>query len=251
MADTPPIISGRTDAMPQPTQRTWDPTNGMQISVPYAGTADAIRSQFNSLVGVVGIDKLAENINGISGTLRMTVVGSSGGPGDGNANLFVWEVEPQDILKPIETHPDFWNITAAEKTAILKAARNGDPLPGYLQDDDQQELYAYYAHQFLDFPVTDIFVRCSQTLSIRSDVQANYDNINRVVPLTAINPPVVLLGALSDLPYYDGGHGPWEWMKKAPRIRQIARSKFQLAYVWQGAEKWAKIYGGSWDPTVE
>jgi hypothetical protein len=57
---------------------------------------------------------------------------------------------------------------------------------------------------------------------------------------------------LTSLPRLGQTDGPWEWLKKAPQIKQLARQSYELVYEWHGAEMWALVpYGGSWDPNYD
>lgn len=251
MAD--PVITGRKDAMPQPPKRVWDPVNGVQSVRRYAGTASAIQEKFNELVaaGGAGLDKLDESIVGPAGQLIATIAEDTGDGSGGNTEEknAVWEIYAQELMKPIETHTDFDSVTILRKRAIEKAVRDAKTLTSPAPSDAEKKLYAYYANQILDFPLTEIEIRKTTTLSSRSKITASYAGMNRVVTLDSINPPTKLIGALTSLPKMDGTSGGWEWLKRCPQLRQVSRSRFQLSYAWRGAERWAEIYGGSWTPT--
>jgi hypothetical protein len=81
-------------------------------------------------------------------------------------------------------------------------------------------------------------LRETKVVSGRNAVQANFSNINRVD-----NPPSnaavnTLIGSLNEL----GG----EWLKKAPSIRQITKTKWSVVTEWWWAYVWDYyLYGGT------
>lgn len=81
-------------------------------------------------------------------------------------------------------------------------------------------------------------LRETKVVSGRNAVRANFDNVNRVD-----NPPEnaatnTLIGNLGER----GG----EWLKKAPSIRQITKTKWSVVTEWWWANKWDYyLYGGT------
>jgi hypothetical protein len=250
-------ILGDSNIIQLPDKRVWNLTDGWTTLKRYTGTSDAIKAKANELASSSsGVDNIDEEITGKSGQLICKVIEDSGSSSGGNteeANA-LWELIGQDILKPIEQHADFLTaITPNRKRQInkyiedtIKATADGIPAPS---TDVEKALAGYLSHQTLDFVLTQLIIRKSIILSTKSSITASYTSMNRVVTLESINPPSILLGTLTSLPLEDGTSGAWEWLKKAPQLRQVEKRKFQLIYEWWGAEKWAEIYGGSWTPS--
>lgn len=246
-------ILGSKDIIQLPDKRTWNLTDGLQVYKRFGGTADAVKAKFNALASaeLPSVDEINEEINGQSGTLICRIWDYSGAQAGGNteANNAVWELRGQDVMKPIETHSDFDTIIASRKRAIENYVRDPAQYSTTLANDAEKKLAGYLAHQVLEFPLTEYILRKSIILSRRSTIQASYTNCNRVVAMENIAPPSVLLGVLTNLPKMDGTSGAWEWLKKTPQCLQVSKQKFQLYYEWWGVERWAEIYGGSWNPS--
>ena len=255
-------VKGSSDIIRLPDKRTWNLNDGVQTFKRFQGTDDAIKAKFNELSSGVddegapvdtGIDDLNEDIDGKVGRLLARVIEDSGGSAGSNTEALnaVWEVIANDILKPIETHSYFDAITAERKRYVEDAARNADALDA-AATDTEKILYTYYSVQMLDYILTEFIIRKSTVVSSRSAITASYTDTNRVVTLASIGPPSALLGSLTSLPKGDGTSGAWEWLKKAPQVRQISRRKFQISYEWHGAERWSlRFYGGTWVPLYE
>lgn len=246
-------VLGTTEIIRLPDKRTWNQTDGTQTFHRFAGTAEAVQRKFNELAAAgssSGVDDLDEDITGKAGKLVCRVIEDSGTASGGNTEALnaVWEVLAQDILKPIETHTDFNSVLTTRKRLIEKEARDPGTQTLGTMTDAEKSLYGYYANQVLDFMLTEFIIRKTIVASTRSELTLNYASANRVVTLASIDPPSVLIGSLTSLPKMDGTSGQWEWLKKAPQVRQVGKRKFQLVYEWHGAERWAEIYGGSWTP---
>lgn len=248
-------VVGSEEIVQLPDKRTWNPVDGVQTLKRFAGTSEAIAAKFNELSADAnsGVDDMDESINGKAGQLIARVMDDSGGSGGGNTEELnaVWEVIAHDILKPIEAHSYFAGITAARKRYVEKCARDAESLDA-AATDAEKILYAYYSAQMLDYFLSEFIIRKTTTVSARSTITASYVNTNRVVTLASIGVPSALIGSLSSLPKGDGTSGAWEWLKKAPQVRQISKRKFQISYEWHGAEKWSlRFYGGTWVPLYE
>jgi len=246
-------VKGSSEIIPLPDTHTWDLADGTQTFKEFAGTKAAILQKFRELAAAgadSGVDALRDTYNGQSGRLSCRVIDDSGGADGGNTEAVnaIWELIANDVLKPIETHSDFDSIAADRKREIENYVRSATDYPATLSGAAELSLAGYYAYQVLDFPVTELILRKSIVVSSRSTITAAYANMNRVVTLASIAPPSALLGTLTILPLMGGLSGAWEWLKKAPQVRQVAKRKFQIIYEWHGAERWAAIYGGSWTP---
>jgi len=246
------VVKGSTDIIELTPKRTWNLTDGVQTVKRFVGTSEAVVAKFNELSAATGsgVDELEEDINGKSGKLLARVLEDSGGADGGNteATNAIWEVISNDVLKPIETHSYFNAVTAARKRYVEKCARDATALDA-AATDAEKILYTYYSVQMLDYMVSQFVIRKSIVVSSKSTITASYANTNRVVSLASIGVPSALIGSLSSLPKGDGSSGAWEWLKKAPQVRQISKRKFQISYEWHGAESWSlRFYGGTWVP---
>jgi hypothetical protein len=245
-------IIGNTDIEQLADKRVWNRTDGVQKLQRFVGTADAINAKFNELsAGGTVADDMDETVEGQYGQLLVRINEDSGSTEGANsfANNGTWELLAMEVMKPIESHYWFDSITAARKREIERCARDATSISG-TPTDAENYLFAYYANQILEYPIDYLELRQTLIVSNRSTLTATHTGNNRVVTLASIDPPDALLGTLTSLPKGDGTSGAWEWMKKAPQVIQVAKSKFQIQYRWLGAERWAAIYGGSWLPVT-
>ncbi len=246
-------VIGNTEVVQYRPRRVWDATNGWSTVTRYEGTAEAIQAKANELANNdSGVDVIEEDIHGKAGTLMCRVYEDAGSGGGGNTEELnaVWELIAQDILKPIERHSDYNAIKEARKRDIENYVRDRVQYSSITAPttDAEKALAGYFANQTLDFYLTQLILRKTCVVTTKSAITISYTGMNRVVTLASINPPSILLGTLTSLPLESGSSGAWEWLKKGPQLRQIARRKFQIVYEYWGAEKWAEIYGGSWTP---
>jgi len=232
-------------------RRVWSRVDGVSTEKRYVGPSDRIRDLFNDLTNsptTNGADEISEDFNGANGELVVRIADDSGGEDGGVTELnAVWELRTNTVQKPIESRREFDTLSAADKRTIEKEAREAETLS--ISGTAATKLYAYYANQVLDYLASDLLLTKSVTVSNRSTITAIYSGLNRVTTIGAINPPSALLGTLSSLPRADGtGDAAWEWLYLGPQVRQVTKTKYQISYSWHGAERWALIYGGSWNP---
>lgn len=253
-------VLGESELIQLPDERAWDEQNGVQTRRRFVGTAEKVRAKFNELSALgysSGADGIDESFNGKKGELIIRVNDDSGGDSGGNTEELnaVWELFASDTPEPIQNHRDFDAITSARKSEIMKLIRKGDPL-GTGATVAEKKLYAYLASGVKDFLHFTLTLRKTTTVSRRTTITASYAGINTIVAQTAeelnsvINPPTMIIGALTSLPKIGGDAGAWEWLKKGTQTRQIGRGKFQIVYEWQGYTRAADIYGGSWVPSA-
>ena len=223
--------------------RTWSRSGGLSSVRKIVGEKRLLVARFNELVALdddkKDFDRITENYSGASGYLELTTEDFSGEADSGEASWSdaFWELQSVEILKPIETHKSFDELSAFEKTKILQAVRDAKENP-FENKSTAVKLYAYLSNQVLDYAEHYLQLRQSIVVSSRTQVTGSYANINKVVPLP------------SGIPSYLSSSVPsgWEWMFKGTTCRTVG-NKFQLSKEWIGADKFADIYGGSWSPT--
>lgn len=248
-------ILGTDDYTELKPRRVWSRVDGVSTERRFVGPSQRIQDLFNQLSNDPdnnGADEISESYNGASGELVIRIADDSGAADGGGVTEelnAVWELRTNPVNKPIESRREFDGISAADKRTIEKEAREAETLS--ISGAAASKLYAYYSNQVLDYLASDLLLTKSVTVSKRSEITAVYTGLNRVTTIAAINPPSVLLGTLSSLPKSDGsGSGAWEWLYMGPQVRQVTKTKYQISYSWHGAERWAAIYGGSWNPEV-
>jgi len=248
-------ILGTDEAKELKSRRVWSRVDGVSTERRFVGPSQRIQDLFNQLSNDPdnnGADEIGESYNGQSGELVIRIADDSGaatGGGVTTALNTVWELRTNMITKPIESRREFDTLTAKEKRTIEKEARDAETLS--VSGTPATTLYAYYANQVLDYVASDLMLTKSVVVSKRSTITGVYTGLNRKTTITAINPPSVLLGTLTTLPKGDGtGSAAWEWLYLGPQVRQVTKTKYQISYTWHGAERWAAIYGGTWNPVV-
>jgi hypothetical protein len=190
---------------------------------------------------------------------------------DNANNEPVWEIDAVELMKPLEVHPYFVcgspgvGKTLTEwKASFDKALRQATSLPAASGDYVTNEqryggLRGAGVDSYIDLYVV---IRKTQIVSrANTVVAAQWNKVNKVVPLDYINPPADIIGQLTDIerikrnpvdPATLGTYekAKWEWLTKAPRIKNEAGGKKRsIIQEWWGAEEWSTVfYGGSWDP---
>ena len=217
---------------------------GMTTVRRFVGPRAKVRDKFNALTGadtIIG-DNFSFQADGKAARLEIEIYDDAGGGGGGYVNLddnAVWELEAEEVLKPIEQHEDFNQLSGDDKRKIYKAVRANDPLPAGTGSDAQRDkLAAYYSHQINDYLEYALVLRRTLVCTTQNTVTQSYTGINTVVSLPA-NAPTELLGSLP---------ATWEWLYRRPRVADVGRGRFRLTVEWMGVDKWAKIYGGTFDP---
>lgn len=233
-------IKGATGLTQRPDERGWDVMRGVYTQRAYEGPAAVVRARFTELVaqGVEsGADEIRESYDGQHGTLLLRLYDDASGTSEQNAAAITttWEARTAPVLKPIETHSAFVDVTAARKATILKAAREA---LGFSGTTAENLLYRYLSSQVTEYYEYAISLRKTVAATRRTLLRAVFTNINTVVTLASIGVPS---GVLSELPT------GWEWLYQGASVTAAGR-QYQIVSEWMGAEKWAAIYGGTWTP---
>ena len=184
------------------------------------------------------------------GTLTVTYADDQALLGVSNENGITkfYELIPNEFSKRPELAPYFQPRTGtaitidetinAYKAYNLGVSRTAAQAAPYSLTDLGLALFDLLSSGVEEYLESAYVLRESKVVSGKNAVRANFDNINRVD-----NPPTsaaanTLIGDLSDR------YG--EWLKKAPSVRQISRTKWAIQSEWWWANKWSYVlYGGS------
>lgn len=169
------------------------------------------------------------------------------GVSNSNGITTVYELIPNEFSKRPELAPYFQGETPITNDQI-RAAYNA-----HLDQtvNDEATLITRYSLASLSLDLFRLLekgveeylesayvLRETKVVSGRNAVRANFDNINRVDTPPENAATNTLIGNLNER----GG----EWLKKAPSIRQITKTKWSVVTEWWWAWKWsAKLYGGT------
>jgi hypothetical protein len=264
----------------------WSRSSGFFTTRKFVGTRDGITTLANTFaIANSGVDQITPTFDGLKGELTVRIVDGTDSQGLPGKEMPVWECTENALVKPIEAHPLFagclpldmqfarecferaWSIgRLANVDETTKAALSAPFNKAYSSDNIEVVVGPPFAITFVDVGpdanllsyfnllwkgTTDYFdsgfnLTKTTTVSLRSVLKAIYTGVNQVVSLATIDPPTALLGALSDLPYADGGHGQWEWLKRAPQVRSKEKGMYEIVYSFWGAERWSSaLYNGT------
>lgn len=230
-------ILGTTAATEQGRRKVYTFFDGEREERVFMGPTDAVETLYNLYKTVAGYnpdyDVVEFDPGRGKGTLRISKVE------DGEA---VYELYPNEILKPIALHK-YFAITATAVTADEMATINQNiplatPAASTGLTGKALTLYKYMLWGMEEYLETGYVLRETKNVSKRSTVAASYTGVNTVVTPPSTSAVNSLIGTLPS----------GEWLKKAPVVRMIGKRRWQIVTEWWWAEKWAAIYGGSWTP---
>lgn len=241
---------GSTAATAQGVKYGWSYREGETEYSGFIGPVAAVLAIYNAYKVTVGglpqYDKLDFENDGGLATLRCERhAGFSG-----NASLLeaeaLWELLPNEVLKPIETMLYFTTtdddgaaVTAADLANIRRYySRAQDPTAAPLIADKALELYKYLLWGMEECYDSSYSLRRTYTVSGRTTLAATYTGVNTVEAPPNISTANTLIGVLPS----------GEWLKKGPVVRSLPRRKWHVQQEWWWAKQWAKVYGGTWTP---
>jgi len=246
-----PEILGANAVTPQGTVESWSYNNGNVKVFVSKGPRAKTKALYDTLKTVAAFNPVYDSVShdpgrGIGTVIAVAVEDSA----------TVYELLGQDIMKPLaQTYYYAIDIAAGpvlngeDITAVMSYYESATtPSAAVLAVWDA---YKVKMRQFLadmdygiqELPEAMYVLRETKTVSKRSTVTANYENVNRVS-----SPPDV--SAVNSLINYGALAGK-EWLKKSPTTRTYGKRKWQIQTEWWGADKWsARHYGGSWNPQV-
>ncbi len=259
-------IRGTNEITLQSTDKAWTKEEGLTTEEVRSGPLDKAGEYFDDRVAEEDVSSAA--LLGTPGAFYAEVVTTKVDP-DGTETHVKWQVRPVIVSKDLRQHAYFRTISGAVATDIIKVDRminNSQPYDSTIITGAFEPAMArYYAlrirgvqkYQEVALSLTKL-----ETVSRESELVAGYLDMNRVVSMSQINPPVELVGALrsiarivgySDL---DDPDNPtfnetsfWDWVKQAPTVENAARGRWEIGSEWLGVEQAsAVLFGGSWDP---
>ena len=169
---------------------------------------------------------------------------------DGSDTRVVEELYATDIIRDVRAAP-YWTTTVATKLTDDEVVAVTAAVDNNLQESEidgfggwsasQKELKYHMMHGQQSYFETGFVLRLSEYGVITSQIQASFTGINQV----AATAPELSnqMGLLIDsLPI-------GEWLYKPPQAEHLGKGKWRITREWQYAEKWSKIYGGTWGTT--
>jgi hypothetical protein len=74
-----------------------------------------------------------------------------------------------------------------------------------------------------------------------SVIEATFQGVNQVLTPAGTAPT-----ALTDISTLLGAFPTGEWLYRTPSLEYLSKGKWRVDQEWQWAEKWSKVYGGTW-----
>ncbi len=178
----------------------------------------------------------------------------------------IWELDPIEIEKRLESHPHFRSDAAGNDIALAthaatmetinKAILDGTAATAdYSTDGPWYNHYAYLRLLGTDaYPLYTWLIRRTISVSRTSQIKASFENVGKIIPYAGISvPSSVKWGDILIHDWYQGSWGAWNlsgpyecWLVKPPRVAYDARTKkHTIQNEWLGAPSWsAFLYDG-------
>lgn len=243
---------GSADATAQGTRKRWQQGAGEANLFTYKGPSAAVETLYNSFKQAALIDPSFVVLDYDPGKGLGTLIVEKADP---NALLGtttaggitkVYELFANEFVKRAEQAPYFDDLTVAQIVRAYKAYDQG-------VEDASTAPYAFTGKQLAlwkmiskaagnpEFMDCGYVLRETKIVSGSTAVAQEFGNTNHVE-----DPPVA---ASTHRIITNLNFGDWEWLRKAPLVRQISRVKWHVQTEWWAAEAWsAALYGGTGDP---
>jgi len=219
-------------------EKSKDPTNGLVTTTTYKGSKEKVQEQFNRMASqAIESTPTRSNLKagwGDGSIPALQVTNTQNAEGDGILEVY-WEIDGNIVEDQVENNA-YWTKTPAidvtQQIKVLSDYRKGtvkmDPT---IEDTKAKELWVLLTTTGTDVVKTfNVVLRKNQICASGSDVGPAMDHVFEVQDLDVIDPPAKMKTPLDTL-----GH---EWLKQAPRIRQLSKISYQISTEWWSNEKW-------------
>ena len=246
---------GSTAATEQGKRKRWQRGGSEDQLWTYRGPTAAVESLYEAFKASALVDpKIAvldyDAGRGL-GSLTVAYADDQAALGVSNANgiTTLYELIPNEFSKRPELAPYFQgnpSITIDEIINAYKAYNAGASTtdaegPQHNLAEFSLDLFKILSSGVEEYLESAYVLRETKVVSGKNAVRANFSDINRVSTPPSNAAANTLIGDLSDR--------QGEWLKKAPAVRQISRTKWSVVTEWWWAWKWsATLYGGSLAP---
>ena len=228
-------------------KKAWSRERGDHYIEEYRGPLAAADTFFDSKRGTDEVDEVTFDQAKGAATVTLWVmddVPGGGGQATGPLNEY-WEVLPMEVYKSIRLHETF-NALALQP-ALEAVRRAYEEARAHTPPAGAATTYQKLLRLGVEEYVRSQFV-LQRTIEVgrRSQVSASWEGVDRAQKITVApgpTPPSAIIGALDAHPDYD--EDKKQFLKKAPMVRQISRSKYQIMEAWWFARRWSEtLYGG-------
>jgi hypothetical protein len=234
-------IKGSTDAIAQGIKLSFTNVSGEEQILTYKGNSVAVQALYNTFKSLVNNYAAYDSVEFDQGKGNGTLIAKLIADGPGTFELYA-----NEMVLPLELAPDFSALKAYEilesKIAVSKGISPTDFDANYDPTTIESLYYKYLCSGMVEYNFSSYVIRSSQIVSRRSQVRADFANVNKVVALpNGLESSLAIITGVAAL----GG----EWLKKSPHVQTIGTKKYQVSYELWWSDKWPKIpYGGSWEP---
>lgn len=248
----------------QSEEKTYAVGVGEQKNRTWTGTAADIEERYQALkteaaAGDTAIRELIATKQNGRGTLiaRMQRVSEDIVVGQTEEIITVEELYAVDVLKDIVTSPYFSTAEATKVTddqaAFVRRAVDETwsqaeitqyaPISTFRWanwTNGMKELRYHMLHGQESYYETAFILRRTRYAVRTSAIEASFEGINTVVAAPDFDTPMDSL--IAALP-------AGEWLYRPPQADTDGKGRWRITQEWQWAEKWSKVYGGTWGLT--
>lgn len=244
-------ILGSQEATPQGIKARWQAGSGQTLIYSWRGPTDAVTAIYNGLVNAALVDPTITvmDFNPGKGNAELIVQQASAGSVLGTVNsggvTKVYEILPNEFMKRAEQAPYFSDLTPSNIVKAYSAYDAGVPdasVSPYSLTGKSLDLWKLIvqAGGNPEYFASGYVLRETFVISGLAKIAPVYTDVNKVVEtpkeIWSINQ------AFGTIP-------AGEWLKKAPTVRQISRTKWHVQNEYWWADKWSTaLYGGTGTP---
>ena len=246
-------VGSNIDPIKQGTVRKFVAYKGETTIETYKGQREQVKALYDAFVVNLAATPQYDTINfdpgkGLATLTLTTVCSSSSASQNIPRSIAMYEVYANELSNPIQSAPQFVDMTNAQMLEVLKAI---DALSGASGEWTtlQTQLYGELIHGHTEYFCSQYVLRETITTSNRLTVYASFADVNRVVSPPDQASANVLIGAVEGLMYWPNDVS-LEWLKKSPIVRMTSAKTWEIITEWWGADKWSKLmYGGTLEYT--
>jgi hypothetical protein len=204
---------------------------------------------FNSKIGGLATGNMTalsyKNAEGRASLVATFEKATSENSIDGTNTRIVEELYAIDVVRDVRSAP-YWTTAGTALTddqiadvtdAVDRTLAEADITNWGTWSASQKQLRYHLLHGQDSYFETAFILRQSKHGVITSQVKASFTNINTVVTAPTLSTQMNLL--IEALP-------SGEWIYKPPQAEHLGGGKWRISLEWHWAEKWSKIYGGTW-----
>ena len=233
---------GSTSAIAQGTRKRWQPGGGEVTILVWEGERTAVEAKYEELKALASTQPIYNSIEFDPGRGKATLtaevadpVSVVGSEQQADGTLVQYELMANEVSRPIEQY--FTDLGADEINEVFASVERREGDPGFT--GDRLLLFKFLSGGVEEYYDQQYVLRETKTVSGKTAISASFAGVGEVVSppnASAVNK------LLSGLPAQ-------EWLKRAPQVRRISKTKWEIVTEWWGAAAWShELYGGTAHP---